>query len=133
PAALLAQTAVSLDIPTWRYYFNTTILNMVPENLGFLGVFHGSDLFLLLSIPGRSNYTPQQFAVYEYLRDAFARFVKEPTNGPGWAAVGSDAAPLDVVVLGDVGNDKAVVTPYNSTLLDARCALYYPILQAVLG
>lgn len=109
---------------------------MVPDNLGFLGVFHGSDLFLLLSIPGRSNYTPQQFAVYEYLRDAFARFVKEPTNGPGWAAVGSDAAPLDVVVLGDVGNDKAVVTPYNSTLLDARCALYqgyYPILQAVLG
>ncbi|KAF4827831.1 Cholinesterase [Colletotrichum tropicale] len=136
PAALLAQTAVSLDIPTWRYYFNTTILNMVPDNLGFLGVFHGSDLFLLLSIPGRSNYTPQQFAVYEYLRDAFARFAKEPKNGPGWAGVGSDAAPLDVVVLGDVGNDKAVVTPYNSTLLDARCALYqgyYPILQAVLG
>ncbi|KAF6837417.1 para-nitrobenzyl esterase [Colletotrichum plurivorum] len=135
PAALLSQTAVSIDIPTWRYYFNTSLISTLPSDLGFLGVFHGSDLFLLLSNPASAKYTTQQHKVYEYLRGAFARFVKNPAGGPGWAAVGSEHAPLDTIVLGDVGNVEAIATPYNTTLLDARCALYlpyYPILQAVL-
>ncbi|KAF9879145.1 para-nitrobenzyl esterase [Colletotrichum karsti] len=134
PAALLAETATSIDIPTWRYYFNTSILTMVPPELSFLGVFHGSDLFLLLTNPATTKYTVEQYEVYEYLRGGIARFVKDPAGGPGWAAVGS--GPDDVVVLGDVGSTPTAAAPFNATLLDAKCALYaplYPILQAVLG
>ncbi|TDZ38241.1 putative secreted lipase [Colletotrichum spinosum] len=136
PQAIHAQTAASIDIPTWRYRFNASVLEFLPDELDYLGKFHASDIVLLFSNPATAPFTAQSYAVYEYFRGAIARFVKNPMSGPGWAAVGSGFAPLDAVVIGDVGDVPTVVAPYDTTLLDERCSLYrglYPILGAALG
>ncbi|KAI8175023.1 putative secreted lipase [Colletotrichum sp. SAR 10_86] len=124
PQSILSTTAASHKIPSWRYYFNTSILNFFPEEYAWLGKFHGSEAILLFTDPNNTTYTPQSYAVYEYLRGAIGRFVKDPNAGPGWPAVGSQYAPLDLVVLGDVGNVQTAVTPFNTTILDERCGLY---------
>uniref|UniRef100_L2GC96 Carboxylic ester hydrolase n=1 Tax=Colletotrichum fructicola (strain Nara gc5) TaxID=1213859 RepID=L2GC96_COLFN len=136
PQSILSSAAASHKIPSWRYYFNTSILNFFPEEYAWLGKFHGSEAILLFTDPSNTTYTPQSYAVYEYLRGAIGRFVKEPNAGPGWPAVGSQYAPLDLVVLGDVGNVQTAVTPFNTTILDERCGLYkdiYSKLEAMSG
>ncbi|KAK1848853.1 para-nitrobenzyl esterase [Colletotrichum chrysophilum] len=136
PQSILSSTVASHKIPSWRYYFNTSILNFFPEEYAWLGKFHGSEAILLFTDPSNTTYTPQSYAVYEYLRGAIGRFVKEPNAGPGWPAVGSQYAPLDLVVLGDVGNVQTAVTPFNTTILDERCGLYkdiYSKLEAMSG
>ncbi|WYZ38115.1 hypothetical protein EsH8_III_000029 [Colletotrichum jinshuiense] len=136
PQAILVSTAASNNISTWRYHFNTSILSFFPEEYAWLGKLHGSEVILLFSDPSTAPFTPQSLAVYEYFRGAIARFVKNPSAGPGWPAVGSAYAPLDVAVLGDVGDVPAVVAVSNATVLDERCKLYeafYPLLESVLG
>ncbi|KAH0440753.1 hypothetical protein CcaCcLH18_02423 [Colletotrichum camelliae] len=136
PQSILSSTAASHKMPSWRYYFNTSILNFFPEEYAWLGKFHGSEAILLFTDPSNTTYTPQSYAVYEYLRGAIGRFVKNPNAGPGWPAVGSQYEPLDLVVLGDVGNVETAVAPFNTTTLDQRCGLYkdiYSKLEAVSG
>ncbi|KAF9877249.1 hypothetical protein CkaCkLH20_05515 [Colletotrichum karsti] len=127
PQSILATTAASKGISTWRYVFNTSILNLLPEEYAWLGKFHGSEVILLFTDPSSTPYTPQAYSVYEYLRGAIGRFVRNPTAGPGWASVGSADAPLDALVLGDAGDVPAVASPVNGTLLDRKCGLYRDI------
>ncbi|KAK1637987.1 Alpha/Beta hydrolase protein [Colletotrichum phormii] len=134
PQSILASTASSNNISTWRYHFNTSILNLLPKEYDWLGRFHGSEIILLFTDPDTTPYTPQTYAVYEYFRGVIARFVKNPSAGPGWPAVGSSYAPLDVAILGDVGDTSSVMTVSNSTRLDERCKLFekiWPKLKAI--
>ncbi|KAF6807359.1 para-nitrobenzyl esterase [Colletotrichum sojae] len=123
PQSKLASTASSNNIPAWRYTFNTSILQFLPKENSWLGKFHGSEIILLFTSP-TTPHTPQSYAVYEFFRGAIARFTKNPFAGPGWPAVGSDYAPVDTVVLGDVGEVPAVAVPFNTTVLDERCSLF---------
>ncbi|KAK6212186.1 para-nitrobenzyl esterase [Colletotrichum tabaci] len=132
PQSILAVTAASNNISTWRYHFNASVLNLLPDEYAWLGKFHGSDVILLFSNPETTPYTPQSYAVYEYFRGAIARFVKNPFAGPGWPAVGSAYAPLDTAVLGDVGNVPGVMALADVTAVDHRCRLYeefWPLLE----
>lgn len=134
PQSILASTAASNNISTWRYHFNTSILNLLPKEYDWLGKFHGSEIILLFTDPDTTPYTPQTYAVYEYFRGVVARFVKNPSAGPGWPVVGSSYAPLDVAVLGDVGDTSSVMTVSNSTAMNERCKLFntiWPKLEAV--
>ncbi|KAF6828119.1 para-nitrobenzyl esterase [Colletotrichum plurivorum] len=135
PQFKLASTASSNKIPTWRYSFNASILHLLSEEFSWLGKFHGSEIILLFTSPS-TPHTPQSSAVYEYFRGAIARFTKNPAAGPGWPAVGSDYAPVDTVVLGDVGEVPAVAVPFNTTVLDERCSLFngfYSLLRSAPG
>ncbi|KAF6828525.1 para-nitrobenzyl esterase [Colletotrichum musicola] len=135
PQSELASTAASNNIPTWRYTFNASILHLLPEEYSWLGKFHGSEIILLFTSP-TAPHTPQSYAVYEYFRGAIARFVKNLASGPGWPAVGSNYAPVDTLVLGDVGEVPAVAVPFNTTVLDERCSLFsgfYSLLKSAPG
>lgn len=64
------------------------------------------------------------------------RFIRNPVEGPGWPAVGSQFASFDVANVGDLGMVQegiaAGATPVNQTALDERCALYkelYPLME----
>ncbi|KAJ0160472.1 Lipase 2 [Colletotrichum tanaceti] len=133
PQSILAATASSNNISTWRYHFNASVLHLLPDEYAWLGKFHGSDVILLFSDPETTPFTPQSYAVYEYFRGAIARFVKNPFAGPGWPAVGSAYAPLDTAVLGDVGSFPGVMALADVTAVNPRCGLYddlWPLLEA---
>lgn len=112
---------------------------MLPDQYSFLGIFHGTDLMLLLSTPTFEEdangvpLTPQQYTVATNLRAAIGRFVKNPENGPGWPAVGSRYMPFDVANIGDSGGEHSGwVTVVNQTELEVRCGLYegiYPLIE----
>lgn len=140
---MLASTSASIDNPTWRYYFNISITSILPPEFSWLEKFHGSDVALLFMMPTFEATSdeqaenpllpPQLYAFANYLRGVVGQFVRNPTGGPGWPAVGSGYAPMDVADLGDLGFEKtAGATPVNATELDANCFLYkdiYPLID----
>lgn len=104
--------------------------------------------------------TTQEFALAQYMQGAWARFAKNPLGGPGWNAVGTGApGPVlvgayteqvggyyqsgngsvvagswDLGVLGNVGDVMASgVTVVPQADVDARCALFAPVYEAILA
>ncbi|KID63646.1 uncharacterized protein G6M90_00g064270 [Metarhizium brunneum] len=132
PMQKLTQVSASIHNPTWRYYFNMSIVDRLPSEYGYLGKFHGSDLLLLVISPTYDDstaagalLTPLLYTFVNYFRGAIGRFVRNPGGGPGWPMVGSSFRPWDVVTLGDVGSAHAAgATPVNQTVLDENCVLF---------
>ncbi|UQC81632.1 uncharacterized protein CLUP02_07118 [Colletotrichum lupini] len=120
PQSTLASIAASNNISTRLYHFISSIPNLFPKEYDWLGKFHGLEIVLLFTDPDTTPYTPQTYAVYEYFRGVVARFLKNPSAGPGWPAVGSSYAPIDVAVLGDVVDTSSVKTVSNSTAMNER-------------
>jgi len=82
----------------------------------------------LFADPADEGLTPQTLALSTYLRQAIAQFVRSPNEGPGWPAVGSNFAPYDVAVMGDVGNyETGGGTPIRRGWVDDICMLYSPL------
>lgn len=139
PQNLLAKTSASIDNPTWRFYFNESVISLFPEGYEWLQKAHGSDVLLLFSTPtfeGDANgveLTPELYTFANNFRALTGKFVRNPTGGPGWPAVSSQYAPVDVANLGDLGDvHTAGITPVNQTELDSRCVLYeelYPLVE----
>ncbi|GAB7351886.1 hypothetical protein MBLNU459_g2431t2 [Dothideomycetes sp. NU459] len=156
PAALNANATASVGIPSWRYYFNASFAN---TQLGpNLGVYHSSEIPIVFSTYPTAGTTTQEYALSELMRATWARFAKNPRNGPGWNAVGTGAAgPVltganasvvdgiylganssalhgdwDLGVFGNVGNVMAGgVTVLPQSDLDQRCAIFLPIYQSL--
>lgn len=143
PQKLLAQTSVSIDNPTWRYYWNVSIDALLPDEYDWLGKFHGSELILLFAAPSLDDdriplpLSPQLYAVANSFRAAVSRFIKNPQLGPGWPSVSDHRfVPFDVANIGDLGSLPeglaAGATPVNQTLVDERCVLFeelYPVIE----
>ena len=49
--------------PTWRYYWNASIPEFLPEEFSWLGKFHGAEAFVLFTEPSEANYTPQTYTL----------------------------------------------------------------------
>ncbi|KAM6519140.1 hypothetical protein FALCPG4_012791 [Fusarium falciforme] len=137
PQGILANISASIDNPTWRFYFNTSITSLFGEKYSWMGKFHGSDVTLLFSTPtfegeaGGIPFTPQLYTFAKYLRGVAGQFIRNPAAGPGWPGVGSKYAPYDVVSLGGEGG-LAGATVVDETVLDERCRLYeeiYPVIE----
>lgn len=128
----LTSISASIHNPTWRYYFNISMVDRLPQDYQYLGKFHGSDILLLFlsptyddSTPAGALFTPILSVFTTYWRSAIGKFVRNPSGGPGWPAVGSSFKPFDLVTLGDVGSANAGgATPVNETVVDANCGLF---------
>lgn len=89
PTALWANATASLDIPTWRYYFNVSFTN--TQVLPNLGAYHASEIPLVFRTYDCANTTTQQSALAQSMQAAWARFAKNPLAGPGWNSLGTGA------------------------------------------
>ncbi|RSM19865.1 hypothetical protein CDV31_001223 [Fusarium ambrosium] len=137
PQGILANISASIDNPTWRFYFNTSITTLFGEKYSWMGKFHGSDVALLFSTPtfegdaGRIPFTPQLYTFAKYFRSVAGQFIRNPEAGPGWPSVGSKYRPFDVVSLGGEGGLAGAMV-VDERILDERCALYeeiYPVIE----
>ncbi|KAJ9645719.1 hypothetical protein H2199_002759 [Coniosporium tulheliwenetii] len=151
PQSLHANATSDAGIPTWRYWFNATFPNLHLPGFN-LGIYHGSELPLVFSTYFPYNVTAQQYALSNFMRQAWARFAKNPAEGPGWNAVGTggsfvraqegwkgfgeavlerEADDLHVGVLGAEGT--AGVKVVRQSEIDARCGLFLPVYEALLA
>jgi acetylcholinesterase len=106
PQTMLA-TAASAHQPTYLYYGNFTATNFLGPELAWLGKFHGAEMFLMYASPTDERHTPSSRALTNTLRGIFARFARNPGNGPGWDPVnGEDNTAKDLAVIGDVGSEE---------------------------
>lgn len=81
------------------------------------------------SAPGLSS---ELYTLGVDLRGALARFVKNPHAGPGWPAVRSQFAPLDLAVLGNVSDVvTGGATPGDDAAVNPACYLYQDIYAAI--
>ncbi|GAB0139186.1 hypothetical protein EsDP_00007399 [Epichloe bromicola] len=139
PMRKLTTISSSIKNPTWRYYFNISMTEMLPKKYQYVGKSHGIDILLLFGSPtyhGSSSanglYTPVLSRFLTYWRGAIGKFVRDPSGGPGWPTVGSSSAPFDIVSLGDVGSvHSAGATPVNQTEVDVRCGVLWDVLDRI--
>ncbi|KAK5008345.1 hypothetical protein LTR39_005198, partial [Cryomyces antarcticus] len=128
--ALFANASAAAGIPSWLYYFNASF----PNTQGFpgAGVYHSSEIPLVFTSYTPVGTTVQEYALSNFMRGAWARFAKDPVNGPGWNRVGSGAqygapADMDLGVLGDRLNAKGSgVTVIRESEVNGRCGLFKP-------
>jgi carboxylesterase type B len=131
--ALYAKDIAAAGIPSWRYYYNATFPNAQPTFYPIAGDFHGSEIGIVFGTYPRENATAQEFALSSFLQGTWAKFVKNPTGGPGWPAIGtgpeySGAPDEDLGLLGAVGDvHGSGVTVIRQSVVDSRCPLYAQI------
>ncbi|KAG5917593.1 hypothetical protein E4U42_007181, partial [Claviceps africana] len=139
PMRRLTSLSAAVQNPTWRYYFNISMTDLIPAPFRFLGKFHSGDIMALFESPTYEGSNPAGVlcppvvsTFLNYWRGAIGRFVRSPTRGPGWPAVGSQFAPLDLAVLGDLGNaHSAGATPVNQTEVDANCEVLWDVFDQI--
>jgi acetylcholinesterase len=131
PQAMVANGTVAEGIPAFRYFFNATIPSFLPQNLSWLGAFHGADATLIFTPPalGPPN-TQQTFTLANQIRAIWAHFVKNPIAGPGWPIVDfpfqGQNEVVDIGVWGNIGDmEKGGILGILSHIdIDPRCALF---------
>jgi carboxylesterase type B len=129
PAGILADDSARAGYPTWRYYLNATFPNL--QKFPDAGVYHASEIELIFGTYGKLNtevsrraqtaeQNNQEQHVSEFLQGAWARFAKDPANGPrsaGWNRVGY--AQEDVAVIGPTG-----VSYVRPNAVDSTCSIF---------
>lgn len=126
PAAIAFNDTHQAGIPAYRYYYNATFPNLQP--IQGLGVWHSSEVAIVFGTYPQKGATTEQKILSKYMQTAWARFAKDPIQGPGWGSW------PEVGVLGPVPSAKGyngIGTHYVlniegpvGKLLDARCAAY---------
>jgi cholinesterase len=121
PAGFVYNDSLSVGIPSWRYYFNASFSNseLVP------GAYHASEIPLVFGSYQRENATEFQASLSQDMQQAWSRFAKNPTAGPGWrqdavAVFGGNASP------GETDEGRPTMTLATTSWMDQRCALYKP-------
>jgi carboxylesterase type B len=138
PAFLQAHGAYVAGYPSWRYFFNASFPNL--QTFPNAGVFHASEIDLVFGTHGKlptatgsKPSPPQEVALSQFIQAAWARFAKNPADGPGWIKVGaahsgrplSGSEPHDLGVLG--GGTSTGVTVVSRKGVDANCAMFVPL------
>ncbi|KAG6006955.1 hypothetical protein E4U21_006574 [Claviceps maximensis] len=139
PMRRLTSLSASMRNPTWRYYFNISMTEFVPARSRYIGKFHGSDIMSLFLSTTYEGYSPQgvlfspvKSAFLKYWRGVIGRFVRNPSGGPGWPAVGSSSAPFDLATLGDLFDQhSAGATPVNETSVDVNCGVLWDVFDEI--
>ncbi|KAG6037445.1 hypothetical protein E4U41_005087 [Claviceps citrina] len=139
PLRKLTNISASLKNPTWRYYYNISMSDMLPAENQFLGKFHDSDIMSLFLSPTYEGLSPAGLpfppvlsTFLKYWRGAIGKFVRNPLAGPGWPAVGSQYAPFDIASQGDLGDvHSSGATPVNQTEVDANCEVWWGVLDTI--
>lgn len=122
PIKFVADELSSAGVKTWRFIYNASFEN--TEIFKGSGAYHASEISTLFGNFPDKGATEYQHRLSRVMQKAWADFVKDPEQGPGW-----DEVPK-VGVLGDGvrpdgdtkgGDGLEVIKP---KLLDMRCHLY---------
>ncbi|KAB8339114.1 hypothetical protein FH972_022050 [Carpinus fangiana] len=141
--ALWANATFAQDVPTWRYYYNSSFPNIAFADNS--GVYHSSEIQTVFETysggpifpitPGQLGLlntqkppTAQQAALSSYMNAAWATFAKNPFAGPGWNRLGSFNG-TDLGVLGGAMG-QAGVTVIRQDQVDNKCRLLLPQFNA---
>ena len=111
---------------TWRFYLKASFPNteLIPNGRAY----HGTQIPLVRGTYPAEGATPQEIALSKYMQDAWARFAKNPKQGPGWNRLGTNGG-ADLGELGANGGTGVTVIPEEK--IDVQCHLYKTFLEGL--
>jgi carboxylesterase type B len=121
PIKFIADDSASVDIPTWRYYFDAGFPN--SELFNGSGAYHSAEIEMVFGTYNTTNAPGFQVEVSKAMQKAWADFAKDPEKGPGWRMVPEVARFGGGFRPGLPVEGKAVLEVVGEDL-DKRCALY---------
>lgn len=124
-SATIANDSSSVDIPTWRYFFNATFPN--TEIFNGSGAYHTAEIGLVWGTFTNETATPFQREISQAMQTTWADFAKEPTKGPGWDTVPTIGVFGDGERFQTGEKGKKVFQTVDSSNIDHRCGLYQNI------
>lgn len=128
PTAILANATQAAGVPSWRFVFNASFEN--TEYFPGARAAHVSEIPIIWGTSPKENITDDQIALSLAMQTAWADFAKDPTNGPGFDGVPSVSVWGSGVGLHGDGSGR-LLDELPSALVDARCALLAPLLEAI--
>ncbi|KAF2672772.1 alpha/beta-hydrolase [Microthyrium microscopicum] len=74
--------------PTWRYLFNASYPN--TEKFPGSGAYHSAEIqFVFGNLKAKPPSPPEEISLMKVMQSTWAKFAKNPAEGPGWDMVGS--------------------------------------------
>lgn len=136
PSAIVTNDSTSAGVKAWRYFYNSTFINIQPSSGRdyHFGVYHGSEVPLVFGTYGLyqdpifGGPTAEEARLSELMQDMWATFAKNPTGGPaaGWEEAGTGF----VEVLGGPGGSNAqgmLRSGSDAVNIDgSRCEIWRP-------
>ncbi|WYZ35436.1 hypothetical protein EsH8_X_000083 [Colletotrichum jinshuiense] len=130
PALLVSRTSSQSEIPTWRYFYNSSFPNLAATGYTSdeLGASHGSDTSMIWGTYPQEGATENQRQRSRQLQTIWAGFIKDPSGqGPGWEKVDTDGN--NIACIGCLGGGELDVIP--SAVVDGWCPTYEPFFGRV--
>ena len=118
PAARGARANAEQGIPTWRYVYNTTYGGYPWGDYSL----HGFEVPQVFGTFDPNKATPAQKSISKAMMSAWAKFAKDPDNGPGWDKFTADSSSK-VGLMGPT-KDAGNIQPKAADTTDYACALY---------
>ena len=155
PARRVHLETSRVGIPSWRYYYNASFpsrclhfvtcaccliriliqrsdTDLFPD----AGVYHSSEIGIVLGTYPKANVTVFQEALSRYVQHIWANFAKDPNNFKAWPQGANATGVLGGGVRAEDGPQGSgpYMTVLNRTqtdLLDRRCSLFDEIYDAL--
>jgi cholinesterase len=131
PARLLHQESSQVGVQTYRYYYNASFPN--SQIFDDAGVYHRSEVGMVLGSYSLTNDTVWQQALSRYLGNTWAHFAKNKFKA--WAPGPNAMAVFGGGVRAEDGTraSGSYIVPLNRTAideLDRRCSMYQSFYDA---
>ncbi|KAJ3549846.1 hypothetical protein NM208_g297 [Fusarium decemcellulare] len=119
PAKFTTEEFDDVGIKTWRFIYNASFEN--TEIFEGSGAYHSSELYTIFGTYPEKGSTKFQKDLSREMQNAWARFVKDPSGGPGWDAVPKLAAFGDGVRPDSKEEGDKALKVKDSDDVDKRC------------
>ena len=128
PSKIVAEESAEVGIHSWRYFYNASFPN--TEIFPGSGAYHTAEIEPVFGTYPQEGATKFQVDLSKAMQYSWAKFMKDPTCGPGWdeaprlAVFGGGASPG----VDDLGRE--VLVTVDPEYVDRRCEVYQPLFNA---
>lgn len=128
PTKVVSEESQSVDIPTYRYYFDASFPN--SEIFKTSGAHHSAEIEMVFGTYEKQGAIEFQMEVSQKMQKAWADFAKDPSRRPGWEMVPQVGIFGGGVRAGELIAGRPVFELADKEL-DKRCVLWEDLFKMV--
>ncbi|KAF4340620.1 cocaine esterase [Fusarium beomiforme] len=122
PIRYVAEDFSETGIKTWRYIYDAGFAN--TEIFKGSGAYHSSEITTLFGTFPEKGATDFQEKLSREMQKAWAKFIRDPTSGPGWEQVPKIGIFGDGVRADSKKKPKKALRIVNANIIEPRCLLF---------
>jgi cholinesterase/carboxylesterase 2 len=122
PTRYIAEDFADADIKTWRFLYDASFAN--TEIFKGSGAYHSSEIQTLFGTFPEKGATDFQEKLSRDMQKAWGKFIKNPTQGPGWEQVPKIGIFGDGVAPGSDDKTKKTMKVMDENIVEPRCLMF---------